>query len=150
MGTPGRTRWVNPSCGLKSGRTYRADPVLDLGWRLFVHVKEMRHGRSHRLNVRIIECHADFAMKDLQQGAVPKLHDIVMRGQALVDELPQVFSDRLTSMPVGNTEITYGIVCETIKAFAKGLVIDLFPHGEQPFRRCGFRERDGVRCDVGC
>src|SRR6516165_1106126 len=96
---------------LKSGRTYRADPVLDLGRRLFVHIKKMRHCRSHGLDARIIEFHANLAMKDLQQGAVPVLHDIVMRGKALVDKLPEVVSDRLASMPVGDTEIAYGILC---------------------------------------
>ena len=49
-------------------------------------------------------------MKDLQQQAVPILHDIVMRGKALVDKLPEIVSDRFASMPVGNTEIAYGIL----------------------------------------
>jgi hypothetical protein len=92
--------------------------VFDLSGRLFVHVKEIRHCRSHGLDARIIEFHANLAMKDLQQGAVPVLHDIVMRGKALVDKLPEVFSDRLASMPVGDTEIAYGILCEAIEAFA--------------------------------
>ena len=72
----------------------------------------MRHCRSHGLDARIIESHANLAMKNLEQGAVPKLHDIVMRGKALVDKLLEVFSDRLASMPVGDTEIAYGILCE--------------------------------------
>ena len=111
---------------LKSGWTYRAYPVLDLSRRLFVHIKEMRHCRSHGFDARIIEFHANLAMKNLEQGAVPKLHDIVMRGKALVYKLPEVFSDRLASMPVGDTEIAFGILCEAIEAFAKRLVIDLF------------------------
>jgi hypothetical protein len=44
-----------------------------------------------------------------------------MRGKALVDELPKVFPDRFAPMPVGDTEIAYCIVGETIEAFAKGL-----------------------------
>src|SRR6516164_10129829 len=40
---------------LKSGWTYRADPALDLGWRPFVHIKEMRHRRLHWLDAWIIE-----------------------------------------------------------------------------------------------
>src|SRR6516164_9661792 len=76
-----------------------------------------------------------------------------MRGEALVDKLPKVFSDRLASMPVGDTEIASGILSEAIEAFAKGLVIDFFPHRQQPFRRCGFRESDCVHsilldCDI--
>jgi len=65
----------------------------------------MGHCGSHWRDARIIEFHADLAMKDLQQRAVPILHDIVMRGKALVDELPEVISDRLASMPVGDTVI---------------------------------------------
>jgi hypothetical protein len=42
-------------------------------------------------------------MKDLQQGATPIFHDIVMRGEALIDKLPEVISDRLASVPVGDT-----------------------------------------------
>src|SRR6516164_1622428 len=86
----------------------------------------MRHCRFHGLDARIIEFHANLTMKDLEQGAVPILHDIVMRGKALVDKLPEIVSDRFASMPVGNTEIAYGILCEAIETFAKGLVIDLF------------------------
>ena len=59
---------------LKSGWTYRAYPVLDLSRRLLVHIKEVRHCRSHGLDARIIEFHANLAMKNLEQGAVPKLH----------------------------------------------------------------------------
>jgi hypothetical protein len=44
----------------------------------------------------------------------------MMRGKAFVDELPQVFPDRLASMPVGDAEIAYGILCETIKALPEG------------------------------
>src|SRR5262249_31127750 len=138
---------------LKSGRTYRADPVLDLSRHLFIHIKEMRHCGSHGLYARVVEFHANLAMKDLQQGAIPILYDVVMRGKTLVDELPEVISDRLASMPVGDTEIAYGILCEAIESLAKGLVIDFFPHCQQPFRRCGFREGDCVHsilldCDV--
>jgi hypothetical protein len=61
--------------------------MLDLTRRLFVHIKEMRHRGSHGRDARIIEFHADLAMKDLQQRAVSILYDIVMRSKALVDEL---------------------------------------------------------------
>jgi hypothetical protein len=104
-----------PRPELKSGRTYRADPVLDLSRRLFVHIKEMRHCRSHWLGARIIEFNVDLAMKDLQQGAVPILHDIVMRGEAFVDELPEVIADRLASVPVGDTEIAYAFSAKQSK-----------------------------------
>ena len=84
--------------------------MLDLSRRVLVHIKEMRHCRSHGLDARIIEFHANLAMKNLEQGAVPKLHDIVMGGKAFVDKPPKVFADRLGSMPVGNTEIAFGIL----------------------------------------
>jgi hypothetical protein len=87
----------------------------------------MRHCRFDGLDVRVIEYHANLAMKDLQQGAVLILHDIVMCRKALVDKLPEFISDRLAPMPVCDTEIAYGILCEAIKAFATGLVIDFFP-----------------------
>ena len=44
-------------------------------------------------------------------------------------------------MPIGSAEITDGILGETVKAFAKGLVVDFLPHIEQPLRRRGFRKR---------
>ena len=47
---------------LKSGRTYRADPVLDPSRSFIVHIKEMRHCRSHGLDARVIEFHANLAM----------------------------------------------------------------------------------------
>jgi hypothetical protein len=65
----------------------------------------MGHCRPHRLDARIIEFHANLAMKDLQQGAFPILHYIVMRGKALVDKLPQVISDLLASVPVGTPRL---------------------------------------------
>jgi len=49
-------------------------------------------------------------MEDFQQGAVPILHDFVMCGKILIDELPEVVSDRLASRPVGDAEITYGVL----------------------------------------
>jgi len=105
---------TSPASDLKSGRAYRADPVLDLSRCFFVHIKEMRHCWSHRLDARIVEFHRNLAMKDLQQRAVPILHDIVMRGKALIDKLPEVISDRLASVPVGNAEIAYGILWKVI------------------------------------
>jgi hypothetical protein len=139
-----RVRRPRQRLDLKSSRTDRADPALDLSRILFVHIKEMRHRRSHRLDARIIEFHVNLAMKDLQQGAIPILHDVVMRGKALVDELPQVISDRLASVPVGNTEVTNCILCEAIEPLAEGLVVDFFSHRQQPRRRGGFRECDCV------
>jgi len=44
-----------------------------------------------------------------------------MCGKTLIDELPEVVSDRLASMPVGDAEITYGVLREAIEAFAKDL-----------------------------
>jgi len=55
-------------------------------------------------------------MEDFQQGAVPILHDFVMCGKILIDELPEVVSDRLASRPVGDAEITYGVLREAIEA----------------------------------
>jgi hypothetical protein len=57
-------------------------------------------------------------MKNLEQGAVPNLHDIVMRGKAFVDRPPKVFADRLAPTPVGNTEIAFGILNAPITARA--------------------------------
>ena len=88
----------------------------------------MHHCRSHGLDARIVEFHANLAMKDLQQRAVPILHDIVMRGKTLVDELAEVVSYRLTPMPVGDAEIAYSVLCKAIEAFAEGLVVDSLPH----------------------
>ena len=84
-----------------------------------------------RLQARIVEHHADLAMKDLQQGAVPILHDVMMRGKSRVDKLTEVFSDGLPSMPVGDAEIANGVLGEAIEAFAKGLVIDFLPHRQR-------------------
>jgi hypothetical protein len=82
----------------------------------------MRHCRSHELDAWIIKFHANLAMKDLQQGAIPILLNIAMRGKTLVDKLPQV-SDRLASVPVGNAEVAYRILCEAIETLTKSLVV---------------------------
>ncbi len=66
-------------------------------------------------------------MKDLQQGAVPIFHDIVMRGKARVDECFQVLADRFASVPIGNAEIANCIFRKAVEAFAEGLVINFFP-----------------------
>ena len=87
--------------------------MLDLSRRLFLHI--MRHCGSHGLDARIIEFHANLAVIDLQQGAIPVLHDVMMRSKTLVDKLPEVISDRLAPMPVDDTKMAYGILCEAIE-----------------------------------
>lgn len=67
-----------------------------------------------------------------------------MRGKTLVDKLPQVISDRIASVPVGDTEVANCILYEAIEALTKGLVVDFFLHRQQPRWRGGFREGDFV------
>src|SRR5271155_4241591 len=58
----------------------------------------------------------------------------MMRRETGIDKRAQVFSDGLASMPISNTEVTDRIFGEAIKALTEGLVVDLLPECQQPFR----------------
>jgi hypothetical protein len=117
-----------------------SDPATDLGGVFRVHLEEMTHRRPHRLDAGVIELHPNFAVKNFERWAVPVLDHIVVRGKALVDKRPQVLTDRFASMPISHAEVAHSILSKAVEAFAKGLVINFFPHGQKPFRSRSFRE----------
>ena len=48
---------------------------------------------------------------------------------------------QLRDNAVTNAKIANGVLGETVKTFAKGLVVDFLPHIEQPLRGRGLRKR---------
>src|SRR5262249_5491817 len=95
---------------LKSRGSHCTNPTDDLGYILGVHVKEMTHRRSHRLDVGVIELHPDFAVKNLEQWAVPILDNLVTGGKSLVDEGAQVLTDCFASVPISHAQVAHRIL----------------------------------------
>ena len=62
-------------------------------------------------------------MKDFQRPAIPVFDDIVMSGESRVDKLAQIFSNRFSAMPIGNAEITNGVLGKAVEAFAEGFAV---------------------------
>ena len=100
----------------------------------------MGHGRPHGGLALVVRRHRDDAAKDFERATIPVFDYIVMSGEAGIDERAQILADRLAPVPIGNAEVTDGILREAVEAFTEGLVVDLLPEGQQPVRGSGFRE----------
>src|ERR1700722_9532942 len=125
---------------LKPRGPHRANPSDDLARIFWVHVKEMAHRRSHKFHVGLVEFHPNFAVKNFKHRALPILNDIVMGGKARVDEGAQVLADRLASVPISHPQVADSVLGKAIEAFAECLVINLFPHRQEPSRGRGLCE----------
>src|SRR5258708_6309842 len=124
----------------KSHRAYRSIPVADLGGVGLVHIEEVGHGRSRNRLALVIRCHRDDTTKDLERAAIPVFKHVVMGGEPRVNKRAQVLPDGIAPVPVSNAKVADGVLRKAVEPFAEGLVIDLFPEGQQPIRRRGFAE----------
>jgi hypothetical protein len=69
-------------------------------------------------------------MEDLEQRAVEVFDHVVVGGEAFIDKVAQVPPDGFAAVPVGDAEVAYRVIGETVEAFSEGLVVDLFSHGQ--------------------
>src|ERR1700731_4490012 len=79
-------------------------------------------------NAGIIERHSDLAMEDLELGAVPIFNHLVIGGKAGVDKGAKICTDRLASVPIGDSEVTHRILGKAVEALAEGLLVNFLPH----------------------
>src|SRR5689334_6661104 len=106
-------------------RADRSEPGANLAGIGLVHVEKVRHNRPDRGSAAIVGRHRDDAAEYLQQTAIPILDNLMVSGEARINEGAKVRPDRLTSVPVGHAKIADGIIGETVEALAKCLVVDL-------------------------
>jgi len=96
--------------------------------------------RRRRLNcrlTRIVWFHGHKSPKHLERAGIPVFDYFVMSGEALIHECTQVGTNGFSSVPVAYTQVRYGILLESVKTLALGLVIDLLPKRQQLRRGCG-------------
>jgi hypothetical protein len=128
------------SLALERDRAHRTDPGADLGGIGLVHVEEVGHDRPDYCLAPVVRSHSDNATEDLNRPTVPILGHVVKSGEAGIDEDSQIFADDFAPIPLRNAKPARGILHQAVKTLAKGFVVDLFPKGQQPFRRCHLRE----------
>jgi hypothetical protein len=52
-----------------------------------------------------------------------------------INKSPEIGADGFTAFPVGDAKVAHGVFGKAVEAFPESLVVDLFPHIEQPLRR---------------
>lgn len=99
----------------------RSYPATNLGWIWLVHVEEVCHDGFYRGFATVVGLHRDDAAKDLDRSSIPVFDNVVLCCEPCVDECPEVFTDRFTSIPFSDTEATCRILREAVKTSTKVL-----------------------------
>ena len=64
----------------------------------------------------VVRPHSDDAAEDLEGAAVPVFRDVVVGGEASIDEGAEVFTDDVTAVPLGDAEAAGCVFREAVKA----------------------------------
>jgi hypothetical protein len=120
-----------------------------IGGICLVHIEEMRHCGPHVRHAEVIKRHLDLAVEDLQQRAVPQFDDVVMCGKALIDEVAQILTNQLASMPIGNAGLQTAFSAKQSKRSPKGLSSSPLRGAQLIMRRPFSAERSSFRTSQG-